>query len=76
MNIVKRILKVNQGRDPERLAMKFLALRSGPFPFLRGTYVRLAASMLVGLGSLGMPDQQAPYAAAYDAGRFQVAFGG
>jgi len=118
MNIVKRILKANQGRDPERLAMKYLALRSGPFSFLRGTchlfydrlassgfgasappvwscgdlhlenfggykgdnrlvyfdindfdeaalapatweLVRLAASMHVGLGSLGMPDQQA-----------------
>ena len=48
MNIVKRILKANQGRDPERLAMKYLALRTGPFPFLRGTchlfYDRLASS--------------------------------
>ena len=56
MNIVKRILKANQGRGPERLAMKFLALRSGPFPFLRGTchlfYERLASS---GFGASAPP---------------------
>ena len=48
MNIVKRILKANQGRDPERLAMKYRALRASPFAFLRGTchlfYDRLAES--------------------------------
>jgi uncharacterized protein (DUF2252 family) len=37
MNIVKRIQKANQGRDPERLAMKYSALRADPFSFLRGT---------------------------------------
>jgi uncharacterized protein (DUF2252 family) len=46
MNIVKRIHKANRGRDPERLAMKYGALRAGPFAFLRGTchlfYDRLA----------------------------------
>jgi uncharacterized protein (DUF2252 family) len=46
MNIVKRILKANKGRDPERLAMKYRALRDSPFAFLRGTchlfYDRLA----------------------------------
>jgi len=48
MNIVKRILKANEGRDPERLAMKYRALRASPFGFLRGTchlfYDRLADS--------------------------------
>lgn len=48
MNIVKRILKANTGRDPERLAMKYRALRASPFAFLRGTchlfYDRLAES--------------------------------
>lgn len=46
MNIVKRILKANNGRDPERLAMKYRSLRDNPFAFLRGTchlfYDRLA----------------------------------
>ncbi|MDE2400101.1 MAG: DUF2252 domain-containing protein [Burkholderiales bacterium] len=37
LNVVRRIQKANEGRDPERLAMKYQALRSGPFPFLRGT---------------------------------------
>lgn len=48
MNIVKRIQKANAGRDPELLAMKYRALRSAPFTFLRGTnrlfYERLFAS--------------------------------
>ena len=48
MNIVKRIQKANAGRDPELLAKKYLALRSSPFSFLRGTnhlfYDRVAAS--------------------------------
>lgn len=48
MNIVKRIQKANTGRDPERLAMKYHALRDSPFAFLRGTchlfYDRLADS--------------------------------
>jgi uncharacterized protein (DUF2252 family) len=37
MNIIKRIQKANQGRDPERLALKYRALRADPFAFLRGT---------------------------------------
>jgi uncharacterized protein (DUF2252 family) len=48
MNIVKRIQKANKGRDPERLAMKYRALRDTPFSFLRGTchlfYDRLSES--------------------------------
>lgn len=48
MNIVKQILRANEGRDPERLAMKYSALRANPFSFLRGTchlfYDRLAES--------------------------------
>ncbi|MDI1297852.1 DUF2252 family protein [Methylotenera sp.] len=37
MNIIKRILVANQGRDPERLKMKYDAMRSNSFIFLRGT---------------------------------------
>ena len=48
MNIVKRIQKANRGRDPERLAMKYRALRDNAFSFFRGTchlfYDRLAES--------------------------------
>src|SRR5471032_245178 len=35
--IVKIIASFNAGRDPERLAMKYKAMRSSPFVFLRGT---------------------------------------
>ena len=37
MNIIKRILAANQGRDPERLKMKYDSMRSNSFIFLRGT---------------------------------------
>jgi uncharacterized protein (DUF2252 family) len=37
MKIVNRILKANQHRDPERLAMKYKAMRSNSFAFFRGT---------------------------------------
>lgn len=37
MKIINRIRKANAGRDPERLAMKYAALRTSPFVFLRGT---------------------------------------
>ncbi len=37
MNIVKKILRFNEGRDPVRLAMKYQAMRTDPFVFLRGT---------------------------------------
>ncbi|WP_050475652.1 DUF2252 domain-containing protein [Herbaspirillum rhizosphaerae] len=37
MKIINRVRKANAGRDPERLAMKYAALRSDPFVFLRGT---------------------------------------
>jgi len=70
MNIAKRLLQANQERDRERLAMKYLALRSGPFPFLRGTchpfYDRLPSS-----GSATELERS-----ACDAGQFQVALGG
>jgi uncharacterized protein (DUF2252 family) len=36
-DIVKTITRFNAGRDPERLAMKYQAMRSSPFVFLRGT---------------------------------------
>jgi len=37
MNIVKKILRFNEGRDPVRLAMKYQAMRTNPFVFLRGS---------------------------------------
>ena len=37
MDIIKRIKAANSGRDPERLAMKYDAMRTSPFVFLRGT---------------------------------------
>lgn len=37
MDIIKRIRTANLGRDPERLAMKYRAMRTNPFVFLRGT---------------------------------------
>ncbi|NKJ47024.1 hypothetical protein CIC12_09775 [Burkholderia sp. SG-MS1] len=36
-DIAKIISSFNAGRDPERLAMKYKAMRSSPFVFLRGT---------------------------------------
>lgn len=46
MNVVKRIIKANRGRDPERLALKYRAMRNSPFAFFRGSchlfYDRLA----------------------------------
>ena len=45
IDVVQRIAAFNSGRDPERLAMKYLNLRANPFVFLRGTchlfYARL-----------------------------------
>jgi uncharacterized protein (DUF2252 family) len=35
--VVKRIEAYNAGRDPERLALKYRALRAHAFAFLRGT---------------------------------------
>ena len=35
--IVRQIKSFNAGRDPERLAMKYRAMRASPFAFLRGT---------------------------------------
>jgi uncharacterized protein (DUF2252 family) len=37
MKVVNRILKANQGRDPERLALKYNAMRTDSFIFLRST---------------------------------------
>ena len=37
MKITHRIRKANEGRDPERLAMKYAAMRTDPFVFLRAT---------------------------------------
>ncbi|HEY2607653.1 MAG TPA: DUF2252 family protein, partial [Paraburkholderia sp.] len=36
-DIEKIIARFNAGRDPERLAMKYKAMRGSPFVFLRGT---------------------------------------
>ena len=45
MNVVKQIRQFNAGRDPEPLAVKYRAMRSDPFVFLRATchlfYARL-----------------------------------
>ena len=35
--LVQRITKFNQGRDPERLALKYEAMHDDPFAFFRGT---------------------------------------
>ena len=44
------IIAFNNGRDPERLALKYKAMADGPFPFLRGTchlfYQRLIENKL------------------------------
>lgn len=37
MNAASRIQRFNAGRDPERLQMKYRAMRTNPFVFLRGT---------------------------------------
>ncbi|HEY8097663.1 MAG TPA: DUF2252 domain-containing protein [Methylobacter sp.] len=36
-NVIERILLFNQGRDPDRLIMKYCAMRTDAFAFLRGT---------------------------------------
>jgi uncharacterized protein (DUF2252 family) len=36
-SVVERIRDFNAGRDPERLALKYRAMRATPFAFLRGT---------------------------------------
>jgi len=49
-DIVDRIRDFNAGRDPERLALKYRAMRATPFAFLRGTchlfYDELATASL------------------------------
>ncbi|SEA41762.1 DUF2252 domain-containing protein [Variovorax sp. YR216] len=46
MDVVREIRSFNQGRDPDRLALKYRSMRTSPFVFLRGTchlfYDRLA----------------------------------
>lgn len=50
LDIVESIRRFNAGRDPRRLAMKYEAMRSSPFSFLRGTchlfYARLPGGRL------------------------------
>ena len=36
-DLIDRILRFNAGRDPDRLALKFQAMRASPFNFYRGT---------------------------------------
>jgi uncharacterized protein (DUF2252 family) len=36
-NVIERILTFNHGRDPDRLKLKYRAMRSDAFAFLRGT---------------------------------------
>jgi uncharacterized protein (DUF2252 family) len=49
-SIVERIRGFNAGRDPERLALKYRAMRASPFGFLRGSchlfYEELASAAL------------------------------
>lgn len=48
MDVVKEITRFNAGRDPQRLQLKYLKMRSDPFAFLRGSchlfYARLPRS--------------------------------
>lgn len=48
MDIVRDIIRFNEGRDPERLRLKYSKMRGDPFVFLRGTchlfYARLPLS--------------------------------
>ncbi|AFT89301.1 DUF2252 domain-containing protein [Paraburkholderia phenoliruptrix] len=37
IDVAETIARINAGRDPERLAMKYKAMRTSPFVFLRGT---------------------------------------
>ena len=37
IDVVRQIQSFNAGRDPERLAMKYRAMRGSPFAFLRGS---------------------------------------
>jgi uncharacterized protein (DUF2252 family) len=50
MDVVRRIKTYNEGRDPERLRLKYAAMRRSPFVFLRGSchlfYERLPSSGL------------------------------
>ena len=45
MNVVEDILAFNAGRDPDRLKLKYAAMRASPFAFFRGSchlfYARL-----------------------------------
>lgn len=54
IDIVETIRSFNAGRDPERLAMKYLKLRTSPFLFLRGTchlfYARLPKDKVLATG--------------------------
>src|SRR4051812_15499880 len=49
--LAARLRKFNAGRDPERLRMKYRAMRSSAFAFLRGTchlfYERLPQSRML-----------------------------
>jgi uncharacterized protein (DUF2252 family) len=50
LNVVQSLAEFNAGRDPERLQMKYGAMRASPFVFLRGAchrfYERLAPDAL------------------------------
>jgi uncharacterized protein (DUF2252 family) len=51
LDVVETIRRFNAGRDPQRLAMKYRALRTSPFSFLRSTchlfYERLPSEPLL-----------------------------
>ncbi|GAA4029171.1 DUF2252 domain-containing protein [Actimicrobium antarcticum] len=56
MNIVNKIKNANTGREPERLAMKYQAMRRNPFVFMRGScslfYDRLVKTGIVATAPL------------------------
>jgi uncharacterized protein (DUF2252 family) len=55
MNVLKRIQKANQGRDPMRLAMKYRTMRNTPFGFLRGACHLFNAHLVKRGGDTGAP---------------------
>ena len=55
MDVVQQIQTYNVGRDPERLALKYGAMRSSPFAFLRGSCHLFYAQLPRGSGLKSAP---------------------
>jgi uncharacterized protein (DUF2252 family) len=47
-NVIERILNFNQGRDPDRLILKYRAMHTDAFAFLRGTWHCSTSTILAG----------------------------